>query len=118
MDAPDKDGATARQHLAGALQRARTGERRRALATELSGPPFPKPLRYLWQIFVEIADGLDSGGWGPPVVTWQSLAAWSQLTGVILQPREACILVQLGAARAAVISNTSDYGHSFRDRSA
>lgn len=92
----------------GALTRARTDRRRRALEAELAGPPFPRPLRYLWALFVEIADGLDSGVWAPPVVTWQSLQAWSQLTSVTLEPREACILVQLGAIRAAVIGNTKE----------
>lgn len=107
MDTPDKNGVSAREHLAGALKRARSDERRRQLASELAGPPFPRPLSYLWALFVEIADGLENGGWGPPVVTWQSLQAWSQLTGVTLDPREACILVRLGVVRAASIGGSA-----------
>lgn len=108
LDVPDKGGTPAREHLAGALKRARTEERRRALAAELAGPPFPQPLRYLWLMWVEVADGLESGGWGVPVVTWQSLDAWSRLTGVTIAPCEALALVRIGAIRAAVVSTSRD----------
>ncbi|MFL9823434.1 hypothetical protein [Rhodoplanes sp. SY1] len=88
------------------LRRARTEERQRALAVELAGPPFPQPLRHLWSLFSEIAEGLDAGGFGPATVTWQSLDAWSRLTGVTLDPREAVALVRLGAVRAEVMDRS------------
>lgn len=108
LDICDSNGFSSREHLVGALKRARTEVRRQLIAAELAGPPFPQPLEYLWLLFVEIADGLEANGWVPPVVTWQSLAAWSQLTGISLQPTEALALVRLGAIRASVIGKPDD----------
>lgn len=73
------------------------------MATELDGPPFPALLGYLWSIFAELQYGLDSGGWGTSVVTWQTLDAWSRLGGIALSAREAVALVRLGAVRAEVM---------------
>lgn len=78
------------------------------MAAELAGPPFPTSLRYLWTLFAEIVDGLDGSGWGPAVVTWQALEAWSRVTGVTIEPREAAALVKLGAVRAEVASRAHD----------
>jgi hypothetical protein len=95
-------GGTEREHLKGALARAKTAERRREIDAELAGPPFPRPLRYLWAIFAEIAEGLDAS-FGPPVISWQTLDAWSRLTGVRLEAREAITLVRLGRVRAEAL---------------
>src|SRR2546423_776850 len=67
-------------------------------------PECPRALLYLWRDFVELACGLASGGFGPPVVTWEALDAWCRLTGVTLEPWEARTLIRLGQRRAVIES--------------
>lgn len=67
-------------------------------------PECPPELVYLWRDFVELVGGLASGGFGPPVVTWEALDAWCRLTGVTLEPWEARTLIRLGQRRAIIES--------------
>ena len=57
---------------------------------------------YLWRFFDEISMGLSSNGFGPPLVTWESLRAWSEFMAVNLEPWEAKVLVTLGYRRAVI----------------
>ena len=106
LDIPDKGGNTGREHIKGALKRARSDDRKRALAAELAGPPLRRQLHYLWTMFNEISAGLESGGFGPATVTWQNIEAWSRLTGTSLEPLEAVILARLGQARVLAFSKS------------
>jgi hypothetical protein len=53
-------------------------------------------------MFAEIVQGVGSNGFGPALITWESLRAWCGLTGERLQSWEARALVRLGYARAAI----------------
>jgi len=65
-------------------------------------PECPEALAYLWKYFCEICLGLASGGFGPPLLTWEALKAWSDFAAVKLEPWEAKVLVTLGYKRAVV----------------
>lgn len=61
-------------------------------------------MEVVWADFCEVSMGLSSSGMGPPLVTWESLAAWCALTGNVLEPWHAKCLVRLGIARANIES--------------
>lgn len=46
--------------------------------------------------------GLSSNGFGPALVTWEALRAWSEFMAVRLEPWEAKVLVTLGYKRAVI----------------
>ncbi|MCK1568992.1 hypothetical protein IVB08_34605 [Bradyrhizobium sp. 173] len=46
--------------------------------------------------------GLASNGFGPALVTWEALRAWSEFMAVSLEPWEAKVLVTLGYRRAVI----------------
>lgn len=74
------------------------------IAPVIEGPECPRQLVYLWNYFHEISMGLASNGMGPPLVTWESLVAWSRFSRVALMGWEARALVDLGYKRAIVQS--------------
>jgi hypothetical protein len=97
------DGATEADH--GAVRRrieAKLGGKGRAPAPE--EPAFPDDLDYLWLWFCEIADGVAENGMAPAGVSWVDLSAWCRVTGELLEPWEARLLVRLGALRAAILA--------------
>lgn len=65
-------------------------------------PECPEALAYLWKHFAEIDLGLSSNGFGPPLVTWEALRAWTDFMAVQLEPWEARALVVLGHKRAVI----------------
>lgn len=67
-------------------------------------PRFPGLLRHVWDVYCEISAGIQGNGWSYPVITWESLKAWSAATGQRLEPREARVVIQLGARRAAILN--------------
>lgn len=105
------DGATETDH-AEAIDRIRKRMGKAAMpAHKRQAPPlFPSRLAYLWRDFVDIIQGAESGGWGPPVVTWSTLRAWCEITGSQLEPWEARLIIRLGALRAEIISEKSASG--------
>lgn len=46
--------------------------------------------------------GLSSNGFGPALVTWEALKAWSEFMALSLEPWEAKVLVTLGYRRAVI----------------
>lgn len=62
----------------------------------------PEALAYLWDHFSEVSMGLASNGFGPALVTWEALRAWSEFMSVRLEPWEAKVLVTLGYKRAVI----------------
>lgn len=66
-------------------------------------PPPPDELLYLWFWFTEHCWGLAANGMMPSIVTWEGLAAWCDLRGIVLEPWEARAMVQLGNMRAAAL---------------
>lgn len=79
------------------------GGKKRIAPVVPAGPPFPEELDYLWGWFGELAAGLSSNGFGPPLVTWEAIAAWQRLADIgPIEPWEARTLVQLGMLRAGI----------------
>lgn len=98
-----EDGATEGDHRdSGAKQWAALGRRDLAKKVEDETPEFPYELRYLWKFFCEHSLGLQVSGMAPPVITWESLQAWSMFMGVALEPWEALTMVRLGHLRASI----------------
>ena len=98
------DGASIGDHAAsGKEQMEKFGLKpKQPIVTPDDGPPFPAPLLYLWNWFIEHMAGLPVNGVAVPVVTWESLAAWSRLMHIRLEPWEAIEMIELGALRASV----------------
>ncbi len=70
---------------------------------------------HVWSWFVEIIDGIKADGMGPSMIGWADLAAWCELTGEVIEPWEARLLIRLSAKRAAVLSEkTSNHGHQLQ----
>lgn len=109
---PSADGSTEGDHIrSGAAQWARLPAalrpktRPKPIALSAAGPPFPEELGYLWGWFGELAAGVSSNGFVPPVITWEALGAWRDEMDIgPLEPWEARALIDLGRLRAAVIA--------------
>jgi hypothetical protein len=96
------DGGSVAEHSASAARQwAAIGKKVKIAAID-DVPECPTALTYLWGYFCEILSGLASNGFGPAVVTWEALAAWSAFMRIALEPWEARALVELGAARASI----------------
>jgi hypothetical protein len=67
-------------------------------------PPFPRPLRYLWDWYLEIRRGIDGNGTTFPVITWQAIDCWARLTRQEIEPRDAKVIVTLGNIWAAIMA--------------
>ncbi len=74
-------------------------------------PPFPDALAYLWTWFAEVVEGVASNGFGPAMVTWRDLAAWSELTMTQIEPFEARALIRLSLTRAVAMNEDKSVGH-------
>lgn len=99
------DGATEGDHLESAARQFANlpGRKKKPVEIIPDAPPFPDEIDYLWQHFIELASGLASNGFGPPLVTWEALQAWRTEMGIgPLDPWEARCLVDLGMLRASV----------------
>lgn len=97
------DGASLGDTLAsGAEQMRKFGLKPKQAIESPDGPPFPIPLVYLWRWYTELSAGLPINGMVMPMVTWESLAAWSHITRNRLEMWEANALIGLGAIRANV----------------
>jgi hypothetical protein len=86
------------------VQWEKLGHPRLAKAIAPDPPHFPQEVAYLWNWYRQHELGLAITGMAPPVVTWESVAAWAGLMGVHLQPWEASAMVVLGYTRAVVTS--------------
>lgn len=110
LDRSVEGGGTERDHLrSAAAQIAKLGLRPKrdlAAATEARHPP--EATIYLWRWFCQHSAGLALSGMAPPVVTWEGLAAWASLMGVVLDPWEALAMVRLGRLRARILSEKAE----------
>lgn len=104
MGRTESDGATERQHRESAARQLAMLGRKAKQESAPEPPSFPELLGYVWVWFDEILDGLAANGFAPPMVTWADLGWWSELTGNVLEPWEARLLVRLGAVRAVAVS--------------
>jgi hypothetical protein len=67
-------------------------------------PPFPSELSYLWSWYCQHSMGLAANGMSFPSVTWEGVAAWSDLMLVSLEPWEVLTMIRLGNLRANIES--------------
>ncbi len=75
---------------------------------EIQAPPFPEPLRYLWNWFLEIRAGVQGNGMTYPVITWEALYCWTALMRQDLAPREAATIVTLGNIWASIMAEKAE----------
>ena len=83
------------------MTRARTLERRAEIEAELSLPPFPVALDYLWVAFNRIRNRINGNGYVVPRITLPDLDAFNRLSGLRLQPWEIEIIELLDDALLA-----------------
>lgn len=105
LDRKREDGASEREHLESAkrqIAKLPGWKGKPASAVVPDGAAVPDALLYLWAWFHEHSQGLAQNGMGYPAVTWEGLAAWCGLTGILLEPWEAQAMVHLGALRAGI----------------
>lgn len=96
MSAPaDKDGKhTVRQHLEAAARRGIA-----AAIKELEGPEIPDALEYVWGWYCQLAATRRFNGMSghPEPLTYETIDAWSRLTGHTPTPEEVDALLLLDA---------------------
>lgn len=104
------DGATQRDHAESAARQWETlGRKPVAIPLIENGAEFPGGLEYLWNMFLEILSG-QAAGFGPAIITWEGLFAWSHLTATPIEPWECKTLVRLGITRANVFGEVKPRG--------
>lgn len=79
------------------LKRATKPAARAEYEAELTGPPIPPALEYLWGWFHEL-HRTRSGGMGPGAIAYPDILAWCRLRGVRLAPWEVEIITALDGA--------------------
>ena len=55
---------------------------------QLSLPPFPEEVRYLWDAFIRLRRRTTSSGFGPGLISWSDMDSFQRLAGVRLAPWE------------------------------
>lgn len=55
---------------------------------ELIGPEFPEVTRHIWDVFLSMHLGRSYGMSGPNPLTWEGIAAWCNLNGIVLSSWE------------------------------
>lgn len=90
-----EDGHSYREILEGLLVRAKNDERRAELAAELTGPPLPDALIYLWSAFVRLRRRKGSNGFAVSPIEWPDFDAFLRLSGVRLAPWEVSAIEDL-----------------------
>lgn len=85
-----------------ARQFAAFGMKKAAVSVGPEEPPFPEPLRYVWEWFVSHSKGMASGGMSYPVITWEGFSAWCYLTRTEVQPWEVDVIMTLSIVRSNV----------------
>lgn len=93
--------------LEGLLSRAKTPERVAELEAELSGPPLPPELAYLWGAYLRLS-ARRGGGFGPSPITWSDLAAFQALTGFRFTPWEVEMIETLDTLQLADPKEAAD----------
>jgi hypothetical protein len=91
-----KDGSSLRDHLSGLLVRVRDPVKRKSIQSDLSLPPFPEAVRYLWDAYLRLRrrKSVDMMGNALPL-EWPDILAFNQLAGLRLKPWEIEIIERL-----------------------
>lgn len=75
---------------------------------ELVAPDFPDLLLYLWEAFLDLHKGRSYGMNGGNPLTWSDIAAWCNLTGIVLSSWEVTTIKALDMAWVAAMSGGED----------
>ncbi|WP_440257037.1 phage tail assembly chaperone [Bradyrhizobium elkanii] len=67
-------------------------------------PEFPHAISHVWIWFNEVIRGVQGNGYSYPVVTWNELYCWAQMTRQEISAREARTIIVLGTMHANIMS--------------
>lgn len=74
---------------------------------KLVPPPFPEPLAYLWEWWMDLHAARPEGQQGIAPLTYGELHAWCQLTGSNPTPWEVSVLLHLDRTYRTTITETA-----------
>jgi len=95
-------GGTVRDHWLKAAK-SRAAATRTKARHALDGPPYPAELAYLDAWSLELVGRSGAGASGPAPLTYESIAAWADMTERRPAPHEVRALMLLDAARLAAL---------------
>lgn len=90
-----EQGVSYRETLEGLLARAKTDEKRLELEVELTVPPLPPAMAYLWAAFLRLSSRRGSNGFGPSRLTHLEIETFQRVTGLRLRPWEVALIEAL-----------------------
>jgi hypothetical protein len=108
-------GGTQRDHEAAAdrIRKQMPAARQKPKQATLTCPP---ALAHVWGWYLELQAGSSGGGgFGPACVTWSDIGWWAQLTGEMIDPIEARLIIRLANLRERIASE-DDKGKDRADR--
>lgn len=94
LDRKAEDGYSQRDHLLGLLKRG-SDKARAEVRSQLNGPKCPPSLEYLKGYLYELHGRSGVGQCGLAPLSYQTVEAWSRLTGRSVTPREVNALLIL-----------------------
>jgi hypothetical protein len=87
-----------------------TAKARADYEAELTCPPFPEALEYLWNVFLRLSARRGSGGFGVAPITWADIDAFVRHSGIQLAPFEVRLIEDLDNLYRAAISRPKEQG--------
>jgi hypothetical protein len=90
-----EDGFSHRDRIAGQLERTRNVRRKAELEAEISLPPYPLSLDYLWSIYSRLRRRKGAGQFGPLPIEWPDIEAFCRIGKISLSPWEIEIIETL-----------------------
>jgi len=75
---------------------------------ELIGPEFPDIVAHVWAAFLDLHKGRSYGMSGGNPLTWSDIAAWCNLTGIVLSSWEVDTIKALDMAWVASANERDD----------
>jgi hypothetical protein len=96
------DGASEGEHRKSAAEQFRKLGIKPKYEVVIPEPIFPEALRYLWNWFLQIHQGIQGNGTTYPVVTWEAVYCWAKLTRQEPAPRDVQMIIALGNTWAVI----------------
>lgn len=95
LAAPDDKGLSYREALEGMRERTQRPERLAEIERELTLPPFPAALAYLWSAFNRLRRRKGGNGFAPSPLEWSDIDAFVRHSGARLAPWEIALIEDL-----------------------